>query len=88
MASGESDWSQEVIAAAFCATKDGQNSNSEPPIEEVRVWSKYFIPFATVEKNVDFFFGDFGLSRLTQAYNSFNGLHSGGLNSGPLGLLP
>ena len=66
MASGESDWSQEVIAAAFCATKDGQDSNSEQPIEEVSFASKSFILFATVEKNVDFFFFlDFGLSRLT-----------------------
>ena len=56
MASGESDWSQEVIAAAFCATKDGQDSNSEQPIEEVSFASKSFILFATVEKNVDFFF--------------------------------
>jgi hypothetical protein len=53
MASGESDWSQEVIAAAFCATKDGQDSNSEQPIEEVSFASKSFVPFATVEKNVD-----------------------------------
>jgi len=52
MASGESDWSQEVIAAAFCATKDGQDSNLEQPIEEVSFASKSFVLFATVEKNV------------------------------------